>query len=140
MFSDCKSIENLDLDILNTSSVTNMNEMFNGCSKLKRLEISSFDTFQVETMYHLFYGCNSLESADVSNFILYKLKTNIRDIFGDLEQNEFLKQMYNTLKKIKDEEGIIKDIDSNVVMEITIFPKKESSTLILGLNFKIEQL
>ena len=48
--------------------------------------------------------------------------------------------MYNILKKIKDEEGIIKDIDSNVVMEIKIAPNPLSPTYILGRKFKIEQI
>ena len=91
-------------------------------------------------MYHLFYGCNSLENANVSNFILYKLKTEIKDLFGDLEQNLYLKQMYDILKKIKDEEDIIKNIDTNVVMEIKIFPQDTRSTNIFGPNFEIEQI
>ena len=94
MLSNCNSIENINLDIFKTDLVTNMNEMFNGCSKLKKLNIASFDTYFVNSMYHLFYGCNSLESADVSNFILYKLKTEIKDIFGDIEQSSFIKQLY----------------------------------------------
>jgi len=48
--------------------------------------------------------------------------------------------MYDILKKIKDEEDIIKNIDTNVVMEIKIFPQDTRSTNIFGPNFKIEQI
>ena len=117
-----------------------MNNMFYGCKNLKKIDIASFDTFQVENMSYMFYELNSLESVDVSHFILYKLKNDIIELFGNIEKNPYLKQMYNVLQKIKDEENIIKDIDSNVVMEIKIFPKEQSSTYILGPNFKLEQI
>ena len=52
------------------------------------------------------------------------MENDIIDLFGNVERNPYLKQMYNILRKIKDEENIIKDIDSNVVMEIKIFRKK----------------
>ena len=59
--------------------------------------------------------------------ILYKLKTPIRDLFGDLENNLVMKNMYEAIKKIKDEENIIKDIDFNINMEVIIFPNIYSS-------------
>ena len=140
MFLQCKSLEEIDLSKFNTSSVTTMNDMFSGCSNLKKLDIDSFDTFQVKNMTFIFYQLDLLESADVSHFILYKMENDIIDLFGNVERNPYLKQMYNILRKIKDEENIIKDIDSNVVMEIKIFPKEERATYVFGPNFKLQQI
>ena len=145
MFSECVNLKNLDLNNFDTSFVTNMEKMFNECNSIKEIiitkknEISLFDTFHVENMYHIFYGCDSLESIDVSNFILYKIKNNISDLFGDLEKNLYLKQVYNNLTKIKNEENIIKDIDINIIMEITISSYKEYA-YIFGDDFAIEQI
>ena len=62
-----------------------------------------FDTYNIVNMYHIFFGCNSLKSIDVSNFVLYKLENKIIDLFGDLEQNIYLKEIYNNLTKIKND-------------------------------------
>ena len=126
MFSDCNSLEEINLNNFNTSSVNNMNEMFNECTKAKKIDIKSFDTFLVENMYHIFYGCNSLENIDVSNFILYKLKNQIKDLFGNIENNSMQMKLYNTLTKIKSEENIIKDVDINIVMEIKLLSNDET--------------
>ena len=106
----------------------------------------SFDAYLVENMHHIFYGCNSLENIDVSNFILYKLQDPIIDLFGNIENNSIQMKLYNTLKNIKSEENIIKDIDTNVVMEINLLSNNESDkysevkeTKILGENI-INQL
>ena len=142
MFSDCNTIEEINLANLKTNSLINMNYMFNGCTNLKKLDITSFNTFLVENMYHLFYGYTSLQSVDISNFILYKLKDDIKNLFDETElgKNSVLKEMFNSLEQMKEEQNIIKDIDSNVVMEITIFPQESSLINIFGPKFKIEQI
>ena len=99
-----------------------------------------FDTYNVVNMYHIFYGCNSLQSIDVSNFVLYKLQNDITDLFGDLEQNDYLKEVYNNLTKIKSEENIIKDVDSNIVMEIKITPVLYKYKGIFGYDFNDKQI
>ena len=44
MFSECKSLNELNISNFNTNNVTNMNGMFAGCSSLKELNLSSFNT------------------------------------------------------------------------------------------------
>ena len=140
MFNECNLIEEIKFSNYNTSLVTNMNEMFNNCLHLIKLDISNFDTYQVENMYHIFNGCNSIRTFEISNLILYKLKTPIRDLFGDLENNLVMKNMYEAIKKIKDEENIIKDIDFNIIMEVIIFPNIYSSTHVVSSFFDIKKI
>ena len=71
-FTELKSIENLNL--LNTSQVTDMSYMFNNCRNLISLDLSSFDTSNVVNMYGMFRMWNenncygSLQSLDLSGF------------------------------------------------------------------------
>ena len=64
-FSKLTGIENLNL--LDTSNVTNMTWMFDGCISLISLDLSSFDTSNVTKMYYMFRDCN-LANLDLSNF------------------------------------------------------------------------
>ena len=74
-FSSLTEIENLNL--LNTSKVTDMSDMFNSCSKLTALDLSNFDTSNVTNMLMMFYRCSNLSSLDLSNFNTDKLvRTN----------------------------------------------------------------
>ena len=42
MFSDCKTIKEIDLSSFNTSKVSNFEEIFFYCDSLHRVDISSF--------------------------------------------------------------------------------------------------
>ena len=139
MFSGCSSSEQIYLGDFVTSSVINMNEMFNGCSKVKRIYMPLFDTFNAKYMYHIFYDCNSLIDLDISNVVLYNLETRINDLFGNIENNSYLKNIYNKLVEMKKEENIINDIDFNLVMEITIYPR-QNFVYIFGNSFNLYQI
>ena len=78
VFSKLTEIENLNL--FDTSQVTNMRYMFYRCSNLTSLDVSKFDTSQVTNMYRMFYECNSLTSLDVSEFDTSKV-TNMNGMF-----------------------------------------------------------
>ena len=68
IFSDCKSIINIDLSNFNTNNVTNMNAMFYGCSSLTNIDLSNFNTNNVTDMGDMFCLCSSLTNIDLSNF------------------------------------------------------------------------
>ena len=67
MFNNA-GVYSLNLSNFNTSSVTNMRSMFNSCSLLNSLDISSFNTTNVTNMSSMFGSCSSLTTLDVSNF------------------------------------------------------------------------
>ncbi len=42
MFSECKSLKNINLSNFNTTNVTDMSQMFKGCDFLKEINLSIF--------------------------------------------------------------------------------------------------
>lgn len=68
MFSNCESLEALDLSTFNTENVTNMSNMFYYCKSLKSLNLSSFNTSKVKQMGYMFQNCESLTALDLSRF------------------------------------------------------------------------
>ena len=68
MFQSCIKLTNIDLSSFDTSQVTNMGEMFSGSTRLTILDVSNFDTSQITDMSYMFENCSSLTSLDVSNF------------------------------------------------------------------------
>ena len=66
MFSDCSSLESIDLSGLNTSKVKSADHMLYGCSNLKSIDLSGLDTSQVTNMDSMFYNCASLKTIYVS--------------------------------------------------------------------------
>ena len=68
MFSECGSLQELDISGFHTENVTNMYCMFYGCKNLKELDASKFNTENVTDMSYMFYGCENLTELDVSHF------------------------------------------------------------------------
>ena len=55
------------MSYLNTSKVTNMNQMFYYCSSLKSRDICHFNTSEVTDMGYMFMLCNNLQTIYVGN-------------------------------------------------------------------------
>ena len=68
MFSDCRSLEGLDVSGFDTSAAKSLSSMFSGCTKLAALDVSNFDTSAATSLNWMFYGCESLRSLDLSGF------------------------------------------------------------------------
>ena len=68
MFDNCAKLTNLNLGNFDTSNVTNMASMFQRCNGLTNINLSSFDTSNVTNMGSMFSYCNSLNTLDVANF------------------------------------------------------------------------
>ena len=64
----------IDCSALDTSNVTNMNEMFYNCWNLTKLNVSGFDTSNVTYMDRMFYGCKTVTKLNVSGFDTSKVK------------------------------------------------------------------
>jgi len=105
--------EIVDIQYLNTSSVTNMSRMFCYCNRLASLDLSHFDTSNVINMKEMFWFCTNLTSLDLSSFNTNKV-TNMAYMFGGcssltmLDLGEFntssvtkMEGMYERCNKIK---------------------------------------
>ena len=57
MFSDCESLNNLNISKFDTRNVNNMSFMFSDCKALKFLKINNFDIRNVDDInfcFHIF--------------------------------------------------------------------------------------
>lgn len=81
MFYKCYTLEEVDLETLNTSNVITMYQMFRECGSLERLDLSRLDTANVETMYGMFSTCPSLKTLDLRSFDTSKV-TNMGYMFS----------------------------------------------------------
>ena len=69
-FRDCNLLEEVDLELLDVSAVTNFQQSFYNCSKLttKSLKISSWRPQNLDYTNFTFYGCSGLTSLDLSKW------------------------------------------------------------------------
>ena len=116
MFSNCTSLETLDLSSFNTekviimnamfmgstnlrtiklpqgfigSSVTDLNGMFRGCASLTELDLSGSNAEKVKNMGSMFYGCVALSNLNLSGFKTGSL-TDMRYLFSSCQSLESL--------------------------------------------------
>ena len=82
MFINCQQLASLDLSNFNTSASTSMKNMFANCKSLTSLDLSNFNTSGVTTMEAMFFGASGLTSLDVSNFDTSKV-TNMTSMFRE---------------------------------------------------------
>ena len=68
VFSDCKNIEDIDISSWNTENVTSFVDMFYGCSSLKTIDLSNLNTSSAENMSEMFARCSSLIHLNLSSF------------------------------------------------------------------------
>ena len=73
MFYFC-GVKELDLSSWNTSNVTSMNSMFFQCNKLEKVNVQNWNTSNVEDMSGMFISCSKLHKLDLSNFKIPNLK------------------------------------------------------------------
>lgn len=81
LFSGCSSLKTINLNGLNTTYTTAMNNMFEGCSSLESIDVSGFNTMDVTDMSYMFKGCSTLTSLDLSNFNTANV-TNMKEMFN----------------------------------------------------------
>lgn len=116
MFSNCTSLETLDLSSFNTekvinmsemfvgstnlrtinlpkgfigSNVTDLNGMFRGCARLTELDLSGSNAEKVKDMCKMFYGCVALSNLNLSGFKTGSV-TDMRYLFSSCQLLESL--------------------------------------------------
>ena len=75
MFSGCEKLLSIDLTKLNTSKVTFFYATFEKCTSLTNLDLTPLDTSSATNMEYMFRGCSGLASLDVSTFNTSKVES-----------------------------------------------------------------
>lgn len=88
MFSDCESLEIIDVSYFNTSNVINMNKLFYNCKSLKSLDLSNWDFKNVDDMTDIFTGCENLREIIISKDYMNETLMDDSILLGTLV-NEF---------------------------------------------------
>ena len=88
-FRDCNLLEEVDLELLDVSAVTNFQQSFFNCSKLTTLKISSWRPQNLEYTNYTFYGCSGLTSLDLSKWKMDKV-TSVPGMFNGCSSLETL--------------------------------------------------
>lgn len=90
-FRDCNLLEEVDLELLDVSAVTNFQQSFYNCSKLttKSLKISSWGPQNLDYTNFTFYGCSGLTSLDLSKWKMDKV-TSVPGMFNGCSSLETL--------------------------------------------------
>ena len=90
-FRDCNLLEEVDLELLDVSAVTNFQQSFYNCSKLttKSLKISSWRPQNLDYTNFTFYGCSGLTSLDLFKWKMDKV-TSVPGMFNGCSSLETL--------------------------------------------------
>ena len=113
MFQSCIKLTNLDLSSFDTSQVTNMGEMFSGSTRLTILDVSNFDTSQITDMSYMFENCSSLTILDVSNFDTSNV-TNMSYMFKNCSKLTSLDFRKATFDKVTSYNNVFNSVPSTI--------------------------
>ena len=120
MFSQCSSLENLDLSTFDTSNVINMRSMFFYCTSLKKITFGDkFTTSNVISMNDMFSSCSSLTSIDLSTFDTSNV-TNMEDMFFDCKSLTSLDLSYFNISKVTNMNDMFEYCDSLLTKSIKV--------------------
>ena len=128
MFSDCNSLEELDLSSFDTSKVTDMKCMFKDCNSLEELDLSSFNTGKVTDMSSMFSDCNSLEELDLSNFNTGKV-TDMGYMFSNCNSLEELDLSSFDTSEVTYMKCMFKDCNSLEELDLSSFNTKNVTNM-----------
>ncbi len=89
--SSCTGAEKVEFNNVNTSRLTDMNDMFYGLTKVKELDLTSFDTSNVIDMSNLVYRCYDVKKVNLSGLDMRKVQdmTNMFYASSSLSEVDF---------------------------------------------------
>ena len=119
MFAGC-GVKELDLSNWDTSKVTNMRFMFANSFNLEKINLKSFNTKNVTTMECMFFGCTKIRKLDLSSFETPKLETANEMFGGDGDRLDYV-DMRNFGNPQKSQISWI--FDRGLICKLTVGPK-----------------
>ena len=117
------------LDYLNTSEVENMREMFSNCTSLEALDLSSFNTEKVTDMYAMFGGSTNLRSIKLSQGFIGSSVTNLFSMFKDCTSLTELNLSGSNSENVKDMSGMFNGCSALSKLVLTDFKTGQVSTM-----------
>lgn len=156
MFSNCTSLETLDLSSFNTEKVTNMSEMFvgstnlrtinlpkgfigsnvtdlngmfRGCASLTELDLSGSNAEKVKDMCKMFYGCVALSNLNLSGFKTGSV-TDMRYLFSSCQSLESLDLSSFNTENVTSMESMFSQCSSLRSLDLSSF----NTSKVIGMN------
>lgn len=156
MFSNCTSLETLDLSSFNTEKVTNMSEMFvgstnlrtinlpkgfigsnvtdlngmfRGCASLTELDLSGSNAEKVKDMCKMFYGCVALSNLNLSGFKTGSV-TDMRYLFTSCQSLESLDLSGFNTENVTSMESMFSQCSSLRSLDLSSF----NTSKVIGMN------
>lgn len=156
MFSNCTSLETLDLSSFNTEKVTNMSEMFvgstnlrtinlpkgfigsnvtdlngmfRGCASLTELDLSGSNAEKVKDMCKMFYGCVALSNLNLSGFKTGSV-TDMRYLFSLCQSLESLDLSGFNTENVTSMESMFSQCSSLRSLDLSSF----NTSKVIGMN------
>ena len=130
MFSNCTNLTSLDVSKFDTSQVTDMSAMFISCSSLTSLEVNKFDTSKVTDMTNMFSHCSTLTSLDVSNFNTSKV-TNMSGMFYYCSSLASLDLSSFDTSEVTDMNYMFQDCSSLTSLDVSKFDTSKVTNMIV---------
>ncbi len=138
MFYDCSNFLNLDVTHFNTSNVTSMSQMFQNCSKLTDLDVTHFDTSNVKNMLGMFSACSMLTSLDLSRFNTSNV-TNMQAMFTDCSNLTSLDLSNFDTSNVTNMTIMFRNCSALLNLDVTSF-NTSNVILMLGMFFNCSSL
>lgn len=117
------------LDYLNTSEVENMREMFSNCTSLEALDLSSFNTEKVTDMYAMFGGSTNLRSIKLPQGFIGSSVTNLFSMFKDCTSLTELDLSGSNSENVKDMSEMFNGCSALSKLVLTDFKTGQVSTM-----------
>ena len=99
MFNDCKNLKSVNLSTFKSTNDINMGLMFSGCNLLKTINFPSnnYPKINITNLSNLFFSCSSMESLDLSSFNTNKVKSMNNLFNGCSSLNSINLSSFNTI-------------------------------------------
>ena len=106
MFYMCSSLKRIEFISFDTSQVTKMIELFSQCIELEYIDLSCFNTSKVDDMQLMFSECYKLKEIKGINNLDISNTNNIRFMFSQCRELEYLDLSNFDTSNVYDLEGL----------------------------------
>lgn len=117
------------LDYLNTSDVEDMHSMFSDCTSLETLDLSSFNTKKVKYMYTMFNGATNLRSIKLPKGFIASSVTDLDATFRGCESLTELDLSGSNSENVKDMKEMFYGCKALSKLVLTDFKTEQVTTM-----------